>query len=158
MTLESTSSTATSIDAIQRKLIIGIVVATLLALAVVIADLAIGGRPDPPTLRAAAPLLDGAWRCNVGDDPLWANAAADDSGWETMDLSAPASSNDGDVALPHSAAGWMAHGHPGYKGYAWYRRAVTVPAGHASWHIAGPTLVAGGYGPQRDGQWLGGAG
>ena len=78
MTLESTSSTATSIDAIQRKLIIGIVVATLLTLAVVIADLAIGGRPDPPTLRAAATLLDGAWRFHTGDDPHWADPNSDD--------------------------------------------------------------------------------
>ena len=47
------------IDATQRKLIVGIVIATLIALAGVIADLASGGRPDPPTLRAAATLLDG---------------------------------------------------------------------------------------------------
>ena len=80
MTLESTSSTATSIDATQRKLIVGIVVATLMALAIVIADLAIGGRPDPPTLRAAATLLDGAWRFHIGDDPHWADANTDDNG------------------------------------------------------------------------------
>jgi hypothetical protein len=42
----------TSIDATQRKLIVGIVMATLIVLAIVIADLASGGRPDPPTLRA----------------------------------------------------------------------------------------------------------
>ena len=36
---------ATSIDATQRKLIVGIVIATLMALAIVIADLASGGRP-----------------------------------------------------------------------------------------------------------------
>ncbi len=51
---QSTSSTATSIDATQRKLIVGIVLATLMAWAIVIADLASGGRPDPPSLRAAA--------------------------------------------------------------------------------------------------------
>ena len=34
-----------AIDAKQRRLIIGIVIATLLTLAAVIADLAIGGRP-----------------------------------------------------------------------------------------------------------------
>jgi hypothetical protein len=39
----------------------------------------------------------------------------------------------------------MAHGHPGHTGYAWYRRAVTVPAGSASWDILGPTLVEDGY-------------
>ena len=72
----STASTATSIDATQRRLIIGIVMATLLTLAVVIADLAIGGRPDPPTLRAAATLLDGSWRFHIGDDRHWAIGAA----------------------------------------------------------------------------------
>ena len=69
MTPKSISSTATSIDATQRKLVVGIAIATLMALAIVIADLAIGGRPDPPMLRAAATLLDGAWRFRTGDDP-----------------------------------------------------------------------------------------
>ena len=91
---------------------------TLLALGGVIAVLAIGGQPDPTPLRASAPLLDGAWRFHVGDDLHWADADADDRGWETMDLSAPASSIDGDVGLPNYVAGWMAHGHPGYQGYA----------------------------------------
>jgi len=91
---------------------------TLVLLGATIAVLAIGGRPDPPALRAAAPLLDGAWRFHIGDDPRWADPTSDDSGWETMDLSAPAASRDGDVGLPNYLAGWMAHGHPGYHGYA----------------------------------------
>jgi hypothetical protein len=70
-------------------LVVWIVIVTLIALGGVIAVLAIGGRPDPSTLRAAAPLLDGAWRFHIGDDPHWANADADDSGSETVDLSAP---------------------------------------------------------------------
>ena len=69
-------TTATSIGATQRKLIVGIVIATLMAWAIVIADLAIGGRPDPPTLRAAATLLDGSWRFHIGDDRHWAIGAA----------------------------------------------------------------------------------
>ncbi len=60
MTPQSISPMATSVDATQRKLIVGIVTATLMTWAIVIADLASGGRPDPPTLRAAATLLDGA--------------------------------------------------------------------------------------------------
>jgi hypothetical protein len=139
-------------------LVFWIVVVTLIALGGTSVVLAIGGRPDPPTLRAAAPLLDGAWRFHVGDDPLWANADADDSGWETMDLSAPASSNDGDVGLPNYVAGWMAHGHPGYKGYAWYRRAVTVPAGNRRWDVLGPTAVDHGYELYWNGVRLGGLG
>jgi hypothetical protein len=90
----------------QRTLVIWIVMATLIALGVVAAVLDIGGRPDPPELRAAAPLLDGAWRFHLGDDPHWASLDADDSAWETINLSAPASSNDGDVGLPNYAPGW----------------------------------------------------
>src|SRR5262245_55273065 len=151
-------TTATSIDATQRKLILGIVIATLMALAIVIADLASGGRPDPPALRAAATLLDGFWRFHTGDDPHWADANTDDSGWETVDMTALPGSHDGDVGLPDYVGGWMAHGHPGYHGYAWYRRAVAAPAGRASWDILGPTLVEDGYELYWNGQLLGGSG
>ena len=158
MLLKAKSSMATSSDATQRKRMVAIVMATLLALAIVIADLARGGRPDPPTLRAAATLLDGAWRFHTGDDPRWADASIDDSGWETIDLTALPGSHDGDVGLPDYVGGWMAHGHPGHTGYAWYRRAVTVPAGRASWDILGPTLVEDGYELYWNGQRLGGSG
>src|SRR3954464_14124905 len=149
---------AASIDATQRKLIAGIVIATLMALIIVIGDLASGGPPDPPALRAAATLLDGAWRFHIGDDPHWADADTDDNGWETIDLTAPPGSHDGDVGLPDYVGGWMAHGHPGYHGYAWYRRAVTVPAGRATWDILGPTLVEDGYELYWNGRRLGGSG
>src|SRR3954467_2438116 len=109
-------------DALQRKLITGIVIATLSIYALVIADLYLGGRPDPPALRAAATLLDGAWRFHPGDDPAWADANLDDRGWETIDLTAVPGSHDGDVGLPDYVGGWMAHGHPDLHGYAWYRR------------------------------------
>src|SRR5499427_7927989 len=154
----STDSTATSIAATQRRLIVAIVVVTLTAWAIVIADLAIGGRPDPPTLRAAATLLDGSWRFHIGDDPHWADADTDDSGWETVDMTALPGSHDGDVGLPDYVGGWMAHGHPGYHGYAWYRRAAAVPAGAASWDILGPTLVEDGYELYWNGRLLGRSG
>lgn len=68
-------------------------------------------------------------------------------------------SHDGDVGLPDYIGGWMAHGHSGYRGYAWYRRAVTVPAERASWDISGPTLAENGYEPYWNGQlWAGPAG
>src|SRR4029079_10646021 len=145
MMRESISPAATSIDATQRKLVVGIVIATLLTFAIVIVDLARGGRPDPASLRAEATLLDGTWRFRTGDDPQWADPNTDDRGWEAIDMTAPPGSHDGDVGLPDYVAGWMAQGHPGYHGYAWYRRAVTVPAGPASWDILGPHLVEGGY-------------
>jgi len=148
----------TAIHASERKLIVGIAIATLVALAIVVADLASGGRPDPPTLRAAATLLNGPWRFHIGDDLHWADANVDDTGWETIDLTAPPGSHDGDVGLPDYVGGWMGHGHPGYRGYAWYRRAVMVPAGLASWDILGPTLVEDGYELYWNGQRLGGSG
>src|SRR5580765_1956564 len=142
----------------RRMLVVWIVIVTLIALGGVIVDLAGGGRPDPPTLRAAATLLDGAWRFHTGDDPHWADANTDDNGWETFDMTASPGSHDGDVGLPDYVGGWMAHGHPGYHGYAWYRRAVTVPPGQASWDILGPTLVENGYELYWNGQRLGGSG
>src|SRR5262245_56561319 len=111
------ASTPTPSDAMRRRLDVGIVLATLLTSAAVIADLAIGGRPDPPALRAAATTLDGAWRFHTGDEPRWANADTDDSDWGTIDLTAPPGSHDGDVGLPDYVGGWMAHGHRGYDGY-----------------------------------------
>src|SRR6476620_10909001 len=158
MMARSRSSTTTSTDATHRKLVVGIVIATLMALAIGIADLALGGRPDPPTLRAAATLLDGAWRFRTGDDPHWADVSTDDNGWKAVDLTALPGSHDGDVGLPDYVGGWMAHGHPGYRGYAWYRRVVAVPAGRASWDILGPTLVEDGYELYWNGQRLGGSG
>ncbi|MFK2918910.1 glycoside hydrolase family 2 [Dyella koreensis] len=145
-------------DIQRRVLSIWIIIVSLVALGGVIAVLAIGGRPDPSELRAAAPLLDGAWRFHIGDDPRWADANVDDSDWETMDLSAPASSHDGDVGLPNYVGGWMVHGHPGYQGYAWYRRTVTVPAGNRAWDVLGPTIVDDGYELYWNGVRLGGSG
>ena len=89
-----------SIDAPQRRRIVTILVATLVVLGGLVVDLAIGGRPDPPPLRAAATLLDGVWRFRTGDDPRWADVATDDRAWETIDLTAPPGSHDGDVGLP----------------------------------------------------------
>ena len=142
----------------RRRLIVWIILATLLASAVGIGALARGGRHDPSSLRAAAILLDGSWRFHIGDDPHWADVRADDTAWETIDLTAQPGSHDGDVGLPDYVSGWMAHGHPGYTGYAWYRRVVDVPAGWASWDILGPTLVEDGYELYWNGQLLGASG
>ena len=47
-----------STDAPQRKLVTGIVIATLVIFAIAIVMLARGGGTDPPALRGAATLLD----------------------------------------------------------------------------------------------------
>jgi hypothetical protein len=154
----SLSSRVTSIQAAQRKLIVGAVVAALAALAIAIFDLASGGRPDPPALRAAAVLLGGPWRFHTGDDPRWADATTDDSDWERIDMTPAPGSHDSDVGLPDYVSGWMAHGHPGYRGYAWYRRTVAVPAGPGAWDILGPSLVDHAYELYWNGRLLGGSG
>lgn len=152
------SPAALSAQATQRRLIVGIVIVTALTVALMIAVLAIGGRPDPAPLRAASSLLDGSWRFHTGDDPRWAAAHMDDSRWGTLDLTALPGQHDGDVGLPDYVGGWSAHGYPGYHGYAWYRRTVRVPATSASWDILGPTLVEDGYALYWNGQLLGGSG
>ena len=146
------------VDAPQRRRIVAILVGSLIVFAGVSADLATGGRPDPPALRAAATLLDGDWRFRTGDDPHRADVATDDHDWETIDLTAAPGSHDGDVGLPDYVNGWMAHGHADYHGYAWYRREVTVPATAPSWDILGPTLVEDGYELYWNGRLLGGSG
>jgi hypothetical protein len=144
------------IDAMQRRLFVRIILATLAVWAIMIGDFQRGGRADPPQLRAAATLLNGDWRFHTGDDPHWADASASDSDWGTIDLTAKRGSHDGDVGLPDHVSGWSAHGHPGYTGYAWYRRAVDVPVG--SWDILGPTQVDDGYELYWNGHLLGGSG
>ena len=115
------TSTTHAIGSPWRVLLIWIVAVTLIALGSVVAILAVGGQPDPSASRATATLLNGPWKFHAGDDPQWAGIDTDDSGWETIDLSAAPGSHDGDVGLPDYAGGWMAHGHSGYQGYAWYR-------------------------------------
>jgi hypothetical protein len=144
--------------ATQRTGIAAVLVATLLIAALVTADLARGGRPDPPALRAASTLLAGQWRFRVGGDLHWADPQANDADWESVDLTPAPGSHDGDVGLPDYVPGWMARGHPGYRGYAWYRRVVAVPAGAARWEILGPTLVDEGYELYWNGRLLGGSG
>ena len=152
------TSTTPTVHAEQHHLIVGVILLTLLALIYLAAQLASGGRPDPPALRAAAILLDGPWRFHTGDDPSWASATTDDHDWETIDMTASPGSHDGDVGLPDYVSGWSAHGHAGYNGYAWYRKEVNVPARDATWDILGPTAVEDGYELYWNGTLLGGSG
>jgi hypothetical protein len=70
--------------------------------------------------KGVAP-LDGPWQFHLGDDPTWATPGTDDAtghnGWEQRTADAP----------------WGTQGHPGYTGYAWYRRQLNIsPAPGAS--------------------------
>ncbi len=54
--------------------------------------------------------LDGPWQFHTGDDLRWASPSFDDSAWEFI----------------HSSSSWGSQNHPGYTGFAWYRRHVQV--------------------------------
>jgi hypothetical protein len=55
--------------------------------------------------------LGGAWQFHLGDDLRWASPAFDDSQWQPIQVGRP----------------WEGQGHPGYTGFAWYRRHLVLP-------------------------------
>jgi len=113
----------------------------------------------PVTLGQSVVTLNGPWRFHTGDVSAWADPAFDDSGWESMDLTAPPGAHDPDVGLSGYVPGWSARGHAGYKGYAWYRLhiSVTAPVGCAL-ALTGPAMVDDAYQVFLDGKLLGGIG
>ncbi len=92
----------------------------------------------PPTLllpglgNGALP-IDGPWQFHTGDDPGWSSASFDDSAWQSIQVNQT----------------WETQGHPGYTGYAWYRRHIdlgSLPAGFdLALMLSGPQDVAGVY-------------
>lgn len=54
--------------------------------------------------------LNGPWQFRLGDDPRWASPSFDDSAWEHISAASP----------------WGSQTHPGYTGYAWYRRHLEI--------------------------------
>ena len=113
------------------------------------------------TLRADKNIipLTGPWRFVTGDNLQYAQPEYDDSGWETMDLTAPAGAHDDDVGLSGFVPGWSAKGHPNYSGYAWYR--LTVPSDAISGNdlaLAAPPAVDDAYQLFINGSLLGSAG
>lgn len=63
-------------------------------------------------LGAGAVPVNGAWEFHTGDDPAWAEPGFDDSHWETLSVGRP----------------WGVQGHPGYHGFAWYRKRLHLRA------------------------------
>jgi hypothetical protein len=103
--------------------------------------------------------LNGPWMFQTGDDPRWAQPSFDDSGWERVDLTAPASATDGDVGIGNYAPGWTAKGHPKYHGFAWYRIRLNVtPPADESLALLGPWAVDSSYQAYANGALLGGVG
>lgn len=126
----------------------------LIVLGLVVAVIAIGGRPDP---LGPAVTLDGAWRFHPGDNPAWVDPRLDDRGWDRLGLVSLPGNRDDDVGLPGWLAGWHAHGHPRLEGYGWYRRQVALPA-QGDLVLLGPTMVDDGYEMFWNGRPLGGIG
>lgn len=54
--------------------------------------------------------LGGPWQFHLGDDPRWASPSFDDSTWQTIS----------------TTSSWGTQGHPGYTGFAWYRRHLQI--------------------------------
>ncbi len=125
----------------SRRLALSFCILAAIVLGLVVAVLAIGGRPDP---AGPAITLDGTWRFHPGDNPKWADPRADDRDWDRLDLVSLPSNRDDDVGLPGWLAGWRAHGHPDLEGYGWYRRRIILPA-QGDLALLGPTMVDDGY-------------
>ncbi|HZC44229.1 MAG TPA: SpoIIE family protein phosphatase [Acidobacteriaceae bacterium] len=77
--------------------------------------------PNPGIGSAA---VGGPWQFHTGDDPAWANPAYNDSGWEQLR---------GDDT-------WGAQTHPGYAGFAWYRKRIEVTGSNAKLSILIPPV------------------
>ncbi len=63
-------------------------------------------------LGAGSVQLDGPWQFHTGDNIEWASPSFDDSAWEPIQVS----------------SSWGSQSHPGYTGYAWYRRHLQIHA------------------------------
>jgi hypothetical protein len=80
------------------------------------------------TLGKSSLTMSGNWAFHTGDDLAWAQPSLDDTKWERITADDP----------------WGAQGHPGYTGYAWYRRAVEIDG------VTGPVSI---HMPQVDGAY-----
>ena len=103
--------------------------------------------------------LNGPWKFIVGDNMQYARPDYDDSGWETMDLTAPPGAHDDDVGLSGFIPGWTAKGHSNYSGYAWYRMKVSLdslPGNNLA--LAAPSAVDDAYQLFMNGSLSGSAG
>jgi len=103
--------------------------------------------------------LNGPWKFTVGDNMQYAQSNYDDSGWETMDLTAPPGAHDDDVGLSGFIPGWRAKGHSNYSGYAWYRMKVSLDSLTGNkLALAAPPAVDDAYQLFINGSLLGNAG
>jgi Stage II sporulation protein E (SpoIIE) len=82
------------------------------------AEVALAQAPAPPApvpfsgvgIGTGTRSIDGLWQFHTGDDPTWSQPKFDDSQWERIPADSP----------------WGDNGHPGYTGFAWYRRQIVL--------------------------------
>ncbi|MFB9845509.1 glycoside hydrolase [Mucilaginibacter ginsenosidivorans] len=130
-----------------------LIIFTLLALLLAFTDAHAVNHKQPTVI------LNGPWKFKTGDSLQWAAPDFNDAGWETVDLTAPPGSHDGDVGLTGYVPGWAARGHADYSGYAWYRLKVSLDSLKGnSLALAGPPAVDEAYQLFVDGRLLGSAG
>ena len=116
------------------------------------------------TLGQSAVSLYGPWKFTTGDSPvdpktgqpLWAEPAFNDAGWESVDLKSETGAEDPLSGITGYVPGWSVHGHPGYWGYAWYRIRVSVaaPSGQ-DLALAGPSNIDDVYQVFANGSFIG---
>lgn len=83
----------------------------------------------------------------------------DDFHWETVDTAPVPGQYDDGTGDPRWVKGWMARGHEGYTGWAWYRLRVKVASKPGeTMAIDGPTGTDDAWQLFADGQLLGSSG
>lgn len=88
--------------------------------------------------RAPMVEIHDQWRFHTGDDPRWSDPAFDDSSWKLIRSDQP----------------WDGQGYSGYRGMAWYRFQVLLPANHTPLALFIP-VIYGTYQVFADGRLVG---
>ena len=88
--------------------------------------------------RAPMVEIHDQWRFHIGDDPRWSDPAFDDSSWKLIRSDQP----------------WDGQGYSGYRGMAWYRFQVLLPANHTPLALFIP-VIYGTYQVFADGRLVG---
>ncbi len=112
--------------------------------------------------QSAVP-LNGPWKFHLGDSPidtathqrLWAEPGFEDSNWETVYLTPQPGGADPFNGDPRYVRGWTRKGHPGYRGWAWYRLRVVVQGPREELALEGPFWMEDGYQAFANGTLLG---
>jgi hypothetical protein len=100
------------------------VLLTFALLALVSTNLAHPQIVDFQNERAPVVEIHDLWRFHTGDDPRWSDPNFDDSSWRLLRSDQP----------------WDSQGYPGYRGFAWYRFQVLLPAHHSPMALFIPAI------------------